>query len=328
MKWQLIDLDDGYFVVRFQMCEDLEYVLTGGTKYKVNPIMESQAMGRFDRTCDELDITKPLTSSLDVDDRAIWVENVRNSLGPNFNRKKTGNVCNLGKISGSNKAGSESPSHVVETTRKSVVYRKVVDTTLVVINSRKVMHAVKNEKYGNFLLGGSRFVFLANEVVEEPSGKKDLSQSFLCPLDMTQLRDISLCSTIYKVISEIIVQRLRNLMHKLVSPNQVAFVFGRQIQDNIAVAQEGHTNDKNFVHLLKWDMVCLPESNGDAIKDTFLVSIAWSPPSTRWVKLNVDGSCDSNSGIITVGGWGVEKPLEELVKMFCFKQECWEYPES
>ncbi|KAK3205157.1 hypothetical protein Dsin_019203 [Dipteronia sinensis] len=55
---------------------------------------------------------------------------------------------------------------------------------------------------------------------------------------MTQLRHISLCNTIYKVISKIIVQRLRNLLPRLVSPNQVAFVLGRHIQDNIIVAQE------------------------------------------------------------------------------------------
>ncbi|KAK1584321.1 hypothetical protein Q3G72_031946 [Acer saccharum] len=58
------------------------------------------------------------------------------------------------------------------------------------------------------------------------------------PLDMTQLRPISLCNTAYKVISKVIVQRLRGLLPKVVSPNQVAFIPGRQIQDNIVVAQE------------------------------------------------------------------------------------------
>ncbi|KAK2659328.1 hypothetical protein Ddye_005861 [Dipteronia dyeriana] len=49
------------------------------------------------------------------------------------------------------------------------------------------------------------------------------------PLDMSQLKPIGLCNTIYKVISKIIVQRLRNLLLKLVSPNHVAFVPDRQI---------------------------------------------------------------------------------------------------
>ncbi|XP_024171911.1 uncharacterized protein LOC112177904 [Rosa chinensis] len=41
------------------------------------------------------------------------------------------------------------------------------------------------------------------------------------PQNMVQFRPISLCTTIYKVISKIIVARIRPLMQKLISPNQV-----------------------------------------------------------------------------------------------------------
>ncbi|KAK2645858.1 hypothetical protein Ddye_021053 [Dipteronia dyeriana] len=58
------------------------------------------------------------------------------------------------------------------------------------------------------------------------------------PLNMIHLRPISLCNTTYKVISKVIVQRIRNLMPNLIRPNQVTFVPGRQIQDNFIVAQE------------------------------------------------------------------------------------------
>ncbi|KAL5783915.1 hypothetical protein ACOSQ2_006307 [Xanthoceras sorbifolium] len=58
------------------------------------------------------------------------------------------------------------------------------------------------------------------------------------PLEMANFRPISLCNTAYKVISKIIVSRLRGVMADLVGPNQVAFIPGRQIQDNIVVAQE------------------------------------------------------------------------------------------
>ncbi|KAL5773508.1 hypothetical protein ACOSP7_013099 [Xanthoceras sorbifolium] len=55
---------------------------------------------------------------------------------------------------------------------------------------------------------------------------------------MAQLRPISLCNTIYKVVSKVIIQRLRPLLPLLVSPNQVAFIPGRHIQDNVVIAQE------------------------------------------------------------------------------------------
>lgn len=40
------------------------------------------------------------------------------------------------------------------------------------------------------------------------------------------------------MISKIIVARLRTLLGKLVSPNQVSFIPGRHISDNIMIAQE------------------------------------------------------------------------------------------
>ncbi|KAK3222256.1 hypothetical protein Dsin_009281 [Dipteronia sinensis] len=51
-------------------------------------------------------------------------------------------------------------------------------------------------------------------------------------------RPISLCNTYYKVVSKVVVQRLRHIIPSLISPNHVAFVPGRQIQNNIIVAQE------------------------------------------------------------------------------------------
>ncbi|BFG18452.1 hypothetical protein CerSpe_047260 [Prunus speciosa] len=42
----------------------------------------------------------------------------------------------------------------------------------------------------------------------------------------------------YKVVSKIIVQKLRPFMQKVISPAQASFIPGRQIVDNIIVAQE------------------------------------------------------------------------------------------
>ncbi|KAK2638982.1 hypothetical protein Ddye_026777 [Dipteronia dyeriana] len=65
-----------------------------------------------------------------------------------------------------------------------------------------------------------------------------LEKRVYSPLDMTQVRPISLCNTTYRIISKIIVQRHRDIMPSLVSLNQVAFVPRRQIQDNIVISQE------------------------------------------------------------------------------------------
>lgn len=58
------------------------------------------------------------------------------------------------------------------------------------------------------------------------------------PQHMINFRPISLCTTVYKIISKIIVARIRTLMQDLISPNQVSYVTGRNISDNIMIAQE------------------------------------------------------------------------------------------
>ena len=49
---------------------------------------------------------------------------------------------------------------------------------------------------------------------------------------------ISLCNTIYKVITKIIVARLRPHLEKIISPLQTAFVPGRKGIDNAIIVQE------------------------------------------------------------------------------------------
>ncbi|XP_062028805.1 uncharacterized protein LOC133744775 [Rosa rugosa] len=58
------------------------------------------------------------------------------------------------------------------------------------------------------------------------------------PQDMALFRPISLCKTLYKVISKVLVARIRPYLRNLISPNQVSFVPGRHISDNIVIVQE------------------------------------------------------------------------------------------
>lgn len=58
------------------------------------------------------------------------------------------------------------------------------------------------------------------------------------PKNFNNYRPISLCNTIYKVITKIIVGRIRSLLDKVASPNQTTFVLGRRGLDNFIIAQE------------------------------------------------------------------------------------------
>lgn len=58
------------------------------------------------------------------------------------------------------------------------------------------------------------------------------------PTSVHPFRPISLCNTIYKVLSKIIVNRLKDLIYEIIGPYQMGFIPGRNIQENIVVAQK------------------------------------------------------------------------------------------
>ncbi|CAL9009540.1 unnamed protein product [Prunus brigantina] len=58
------------------------------------------------------------------------------------------------------------------------------------------------------------------------------------PETVDHFRPISLCNVAYKVITKIIISRLKPILAKCISPNQGAFARGRSIFDNILIAHE------------------------------------------------------------------------------------------
>ena len=70
-------------------------------------------------------------------------------------------------------------------------------------------------------------------------------------------RPVALCNVIYKILSTIMVNRLKPLLPTIISLEQTGFVKGRQILDGIVVAQEAiHslTKDKQRGLLIKLDL--------------------------------------------------------------------------
>ncbi|XP_043809044.1 uncharacterized protein LOC122722412 [Manihot esculenta] len=80
------------------------------------------------------------------------------------------------------------------------------------------------------------------------------------PERMSDLRPIALCNVVYKIITKMIVNRLKSLLPTIISESQSAFIAGRSIQDNIILAFEalhgfkGHQRKKEFSGALKMDI--------------------------------------------------------------------------
>lgn len=79
------------------------------------------------------------------------------------------------------------------------------------------------------------------------------------PTQTSHFRPISLCNVFYKIISSIIVRRIRPYLEKLISPYQNAFILKRHIQENILHTHEifhtmRKTKNKNGAFALKIDL--------------------------------------------------------------------------
>lgn len=65
------------------------------------------------------------------------------------------------------------------------------------------------------------------------------------PCSMRAFKPLSLCNTVYKLCSKMIVNRLKEVWKGFISPYQMSFVPGRQSTDNVILCQE-------FIHSMRY----------------------------------------------------------------------------
>lgn len=59
-----------------------------------------------------------------------------------------------------------------------------------------------------------------------------------CLTRMVELRSISLCNVLAKIITKVMANRMKGMLHMVVSENQSSFISGRLISDNVLISYE------------------------------------------------------------------------------------------
>lgn len=86
---------------------------------------------------------------------------------------------------------------------------------------------------------------LCHQVFREHAIPLDINQTYLCFIPKVtnnssnaQYHPISLCNTIYKIITKIILNCSKPFIFKIISPTQSSFQKGKRASDNAIIAQE------------------------------------------------------------------------------------------
>jgi hypothetical protein len=89
------------------------------------------------------------------------------------------------------------------------------------------------------------------------------------PNSFEEIRPISPCNLIYKLISKILANGLKGMLSKVILEEQFGFLFNRQIHDVVGTAQEGlHTikSDKFPKVVMKIDLAKVYDKVGNHLR--------------------------------------------------------------
>ncbi|OWM66689.1 hypothetical protein CDL15_Pgr010340 [Punica granatum] len=141
------------------------------------------------------------------------------------------------------------------------------------------LHAIFFRKYWD-IVGSSIKGFVRN-IFEGGSLPKGANYTLIslipkcpCPEIISQFQPISLCNTSYKIITKILVRRLRPFLDDFISPIQSRFIPGCRVADNVVLLKEAHTSHKNKrggkgIMILKLDL----EKAFDRLERSFIHNI-------------------------------------------------------
>lgn len=92
---------------------------------------------------------------------------------------------------------------------------------------------------------GDDVIKLVKECVQTRSWKRNLNDINVvlipkkkCPTKITELRPISFCNVLAKVITKVIANRMKDMLDTIISENQSTFIPGRLVSDNMMVSYE------------------------------------------------------------------------------------------
>ena len=129
-------------------------------------------------------------------------------------------------------------------------------------------------------------------------------------LTFDDFRPISLCNTIYKLVSKIIADRLKGILSNFITPEQYGFKKNRNIHDVVAVTQETiHTihSKKLEAAVMKIDLKKVYDRVDWVFFRLVLFKIGLSREAVAWIM-----ACVTNTYLVVIINGSVSKFLNPV----------------